>query len=148
MRTSTVVTDFPFILSGLKNKKKKKKPCCKGALERITLDFSKPGEEKFCGNQNPWNAKGEREERPGRPVVARDQNTAFDYYYHEGSFESSFSARYSKWDDNQVWSSQEWKTDTSMCARSGNPLSLLGKDENPNQVSFTRRPSTMEQRNL
>ena len=31
------------------------------------------------------------------------------------------SARYSKWDDNHAWSSQEWKTDTEMCERSGRP---------------------------
>ena len=47
--------------------------------------------------------------------------TASDYY-HEQSLESSFSARYSKWDDNQGWSSQEWKPDTSMCDRSGQPV--------------------------
>ena len=34
-----------------------------------------------------------------------------------------------KWDDNQAWSSQEWKTDTSMCDRSGQPVvTFLGKD--------------------
>ena len=43
--------------------------------------------------------------------------------YHEQSTVSSFSARYSKWDDNQAWSSQEWKTDISMCDRSGSPRS-------------------------
>ena len=53
-----------------------------------------------------------REERTGQPLVGSDQKTASDYY-HEQSIESSFSARYSKWDDNQVWSSQEWKTVTS-----------------------------------
>ena len=35
--------------------------------------------------------------------------------------ESFSSARYSKWDDNHAWSSQEWKTDTEMCERSGRP---------------------------
>ena len=75
---------------------------------------------KRSGNQNPWSA-AEREDRTGQPVVSSDPKTASDYY-HEQSIESSFSARYSKWDDNQAWSSQEWKTDTSMCDRSGNPL--------------------------
>ena len=70
-----------------------------------------PGRRSY-GNQNPWSAKAEREDRPGQSVVGSDPKTASDYY-HEQSIESSFSARYSKWDDNQAWSSQEWKTDTS-----------------------------------
>ena len=79
-----------------------------------------PGKRSY-GNQNPWSAKAEREERTVQPVVGSDPKTASDYY-HEQSSESSFSARYSKWDDNQAWSSQEWKTDTSMCDRSGQPV--------------------------
>ena len=35
--------------------------------------------------------------------------------------ESFSSASYSKWDDDRVWSSQEWKTDTEMYERSGRP---------------------------
>ena len=35
--------------------------------------------------------------------------------------ESFSSASYTKWDDNRAWSSQEWKTDTEMCERSGRP---------------------------
>ena len=79
-----------------------------------------PGK-RSSGNQNRWNAEAEREDRPGQPVVGSDPKTAPDYY-HEQSTESSFSARYSKWDDNQARSSQEWKTDTSMCDRSGQPV--------------------------
>ena len=52
----------------------------------------------------------------GNLLSAATKKTASDYC-HEQSIESSFSARYSKWDDNQVWSSQEWKADTSMCDR-------------------------------
>ena len=37
-------------------------------------------------------------------------------------WKASFAARYSKWDVHQAWSSQEWKTDTWMCYRSGIPL--------------------------
>ena len=65
------------------------------------------------GNQNPWSAKAEREDRTVQPVAGSDPKTASDDY-HEPSIESSFSARYSKWDDNQAWSSQEWKADKSM----------------------------------
>ena len=35
--------------------------------------------------------------------------------------ESFSSASYTKWDDDRAWSSQEWKTDTEMCERSGRP---------------------------
>ena len=60
----------------------------------------------------------EREDRLGQPVVGSDPKTASDYY-HEQSIESSFSARYSKWDDNKAWSSQEWKSDELMEVRKG-----------------------------
>ena len=63
-----------------------------------------PGKRSF-ENQDPWSSKAEREERTGQPVVGSDQKTASDYY-HEQSIESSFSARYSEWDDNQAWFSR------------------------------------------
>ena len=47
-----------------------------------------------------------------------------------------FSARYSKWDDNQAWSSQEWKTDTSMCGRSGQPVFTSWGKTRESQSSF------------
>ena len=72
------------------------------------------------GNQDPWSMNAEKEERPGEPVVGSDRKTASDYY-HEQFIESSSSASYSKWDDNHAWSSQESKTDTEMCKRSGRP---------------------------
>ena len=56
-------------------------------------------------------------ERPHLTIIMK---TASDYY-HEQFIESSSSASYSKWDDNHAWSSQEWKTDTEMCERSGRP---------------------------
>ena len=73
------------------------------------------------GNQNPWSTIAEKEERPGRPDVGSDRKIAFDYYYNEQFIESFSSASYSKWDDDHAWSSQEWKTDTEMCERSGRP---------------------------
>ena len=39
---------------------------------------------KRCyGNQNPWKAKAEREERTGQTVVGSDQKTASDYYHEQ-----------------------------------------------------------------
>ena len=76
-----------------------------------------------------------REERTGQPVVGSDQKTASDYY-HEQSIESSFSTRYSNWDDNQAFSSQEWKTDTSMCERSGQLVISSWRETHESQSSF------------
>ena len=36
--------------------------------------------------------------------------------------ESFSSARYSRWDDDKAWSSQEWKADKSMDERTGQPV--------------------------
>ena len=99
------------------------------------------------GNQDIWCTIAEKEERTGQPVVDSDLKTAPDYY-HEQSVESSFSARYSKWDDNQAWSSQEWKADTSMCDRSGQPVVTSWRKTRESQSSFFHeKTSTMEQRN-
>ena len=76
-----------------------------------------PGKRSY-GSQNPWIAKSEREDRTGQPVVGSDPKTASGCC-HEQSVGGSFSARYSKWDDNQAWSSQEWKTGIETCERSG-----------------------------
>ena len=76
-----------------------------------------------------------REDRTEQPVMGSDPKTAFDYY-HEQSTESSFSARYSKWDDNQAWSSQEWKSDTSMCDRTGQPVVTSWGKTRESQSSF------------
>ena len=41
-----------------------------------------------------------------------------------------------KGDDNQAWSSQEWKTDTSMCDRSGQPVVTSWGETRESQSSF------------
>ena len=67
-----------------------------------------PGKRSY-GNQDPWSAKAERERiERGNPLWAATRKPRLDCY-HEQSTESSFSARYSKWDDNKAWYSQEWK---------------------------------------
>ena len=43
---------------------------------------------------------------------------------------------HSKWDDNQAWSSQEWKTDTSMSDRSGQPVVTSWGKTRESQTSF------------
>ena len=101
-----------------------------------------PGKKSY-GNQNPWSAKAEREDRPGQPVVGSDPKTASDYH-HEQFIESSFSARYSKWDDNQAWSSQEWKTDTSMCDRSVQPVVIPERGARPQQFIIGNDETELE----
>ena len=85
--------------------------------------------------KNPWSAKAEREDRTGQLVVGSDRKTVFDCY-HEHFTESSFSVRYSKWDDDKVWSSQEWKSDTSMCDRTGQPVVTSWGKTHESQSSF------------
>ena len=117
------------------------------APSNLSSSTSESPGKRSCGNQDPWSAKVEREDRTGQPVVGSDPKTAPDYY-REQSIESSFSARYSKWDDNKAWSSQEWKADPPTGDGTGQPfVTSWEKHTSPNQVSFMRRLSTMEQRN-
>ena len=99
------------------------------------------------GNQSPWCAKAEKEDRTVQPVAGSDPRTVLGYY-HEQFIEGSFSARYSKWEDDKAWSSQEWKADKSMDGGTVQPVvTSWERHTSPNQVSFMRRPSTMERCN-
>ena len=93
-----------------------------------------PGKKSY-GNQGPWSAKAEREDRTVQPVVGSDPKTVPDYY-HEQSTKSSFSARYSKWDDNKACSSQEWKVDKPMGDRTGQPVVTSWRKAHESQSSF------------
>ena len=87
------------------------------------------------GNQDPWSAKAERERiERGNPLWAATQEPCLTY--HEHSTESSFSARYSKWDDNKAWSSQEWKADKPMGDRTGQPVVTSWGNTRESQPSF------------
>ena len=107
-------------------------PHCKGAFELIILDVRKPCLKRSYGNQNPSNARVEREDRTGQPVVGSDPKTASDYY-HEQSMGSSFS---------------EWKTDTSMFDRSEQPVVTSWGKTRESQSSFflekTQRDGTAQ----
>ena len=61
---------------------------------------------KSFGNQSRWSAKAEKDDRTGQPVVDRDV----------------YSARYSRWNDDKAWSSQEWKADKSIDDRTVQPV--------------------------
>ena len=72
------------------------------------------------GSQDPWSSIA-KEDRSGRLVKGTDLFEASDHHYHEQFMESFSSASYSKWDDDRVWSSQEWKTEIKTYDRSGRP---------------------------
>ena len=77
--------------------------------------------EKSYGSQSPWSAKAEKYDRTEQPVVDRD--TSHESVNHHKQFvESSYSARYSGWDDDKAWSSQEWKADELMDDRTVTPV--------------------------
>ena len=110
---------------------------------KVSSSTSESAGKRSCGNQNPWSARTEREERSWQPVVDSDQKIASDYY-HEQSIESSLSTRYSKWDDYQAWTSQEWKTDTSMCERSGQPVVIPQRGARPQQFIIGNDQTELE----
>ena len=65
-------------------------------------------------------------------------------YYHEQFIESSFSAHYSKWDDNQAWSSQEWKADTWTCDQTGQPVVIPQTGARPQQFIIGNDETELE----
>ena len=93
-----------------------------------------PGKKSY-GCQSPWSGKAETDGRAEQPVVDRDASRE-SMRYHKQFVESSYSARYSRWDDDKAWSSQEWKTDTSMCERSGQPVVTSWGKTRESQPSF------------
>ena len=80
---------------------------------------SSPGK-KHYGSQDPWKSVA-GEDRSGRPDKGTDLFEASDHYFPEQFMESFSSTNYSKLDDDRAWSSQQWKTETTTCERSGRP---------------------------
>ena len=59
-------------------------------------------------------------------------------HHHKRSVESSYSARYSGWDDDKVWSSQEWKADELMDDRTETPVVCSWARTHEFQSRFSR----------
>ena len=78
-----------------------------------------PGK-RYYGSQNSWSSIA-KEDRSGRPEKDTDLFDAPDHYYHEQFMESSFSASYSKFDDDRFLFFQEWRTETTTYDRLGRP---------------------------
>ena len=70
---------------------------------------------------NESSAKAEKYDRTGQPVVGRYASHE-SVHHHKQFVEISYSARYSGWDDDKAWSSQEWKADPPMGDRTGQPV--------------------------
>ena len=94
-------------------------------------------------SQSPWSAKAEEYDGTVRPVVGRDTSHA-PGHQNKQFVECSYSARYSGWDDDKAWSSQEWKADELMDDRTATPVVASWQGHtSSNQVSLMRRPSTL-----
>ena len=108
------------------------------AMAPSTLSSSaseSPGKKSY-GSQSPWSAKAEKYDRTGQPVVGSDPRTAHGHH-HKQFVESSYSARYSGWDDDKVWSSQEWKADELMDDGTGTPVLASWASTHEFQSSFS-----------
>ena len=79
-----------------------------------------PGKKSY-ESQSPWSAKAEKDVRTVQPVVDRDASHE-SMHHHKQFVESSYSARYSRWDNDEAWSSQEWKADELKNDRTGEPV--------------------------
>ena len=93
-----------------------------------------PGKRSY-ESQSPWSAKAEEYDRTVTPVVGRD--TSHEPRHHHKQFvESSYSARYSGWDDDKAWCFQEWKAEKSMNDRTVQPVATSWGETHEFQSSF------------
>ena len=89
-------------------------------------------------SQSPLSMQAEKYDRTGQPVVGSDPRTA-PGHHHKQFVESSYSARYSGWDDDKAWSSsQEWKSDELMDDRTRTPVVFSWARTNEFQSCFSR----------
>ena len=85
-------------------------------------------------SQSLLSAKAKMYDRNGKPVVCRD--TSHEQGHHHKQFVgSSHSARYSEWNIEKAWSSQEWKSDEWMIER-GETRSLPSKRSTRFSITF------------
>ena len=102
------------------------------APSNLSSSASESPEKRSYESQSPWSAKAEKYDRTVTPVVGRD--TSHEPVHHHKQFVgSSYSARYSGWDDDKAWSSQEWKADELMDDRTGTPVVCPQRGARPQQ---------------
>ena len=119
------------------NVKTKNKSDCKGSPNYAIFCIRKHGEERSYESQSPWSAKAEEYDRTGQPVVGRGTSHA-PGHHHKQFVESSYSARYSGWDDDKAWSCQEWKADKLMDDRTRTPVVCSRERTHEFQSRFSR----------
>ena len=73
------------------------------APSTLSSSASESPEKRSYESQSPWSAKAEKYDRTGTPVVGRDTNYASGHH-HKRFAKSSYSASYSRWDDDKAWS--------------------------------------------
>ena len=103
-----------------------------------------PGKKSY-ESQSPWSAKSEKNDRTGTLVVGRD--TSHEPGHHHKQFvESSYSARYSGWDDDKAWSSQEqeWKADELIHDRTVTPVVCPQRKVRPQQFIIGNDETELE----
>ena len=88
-------------------------------------------------------AKAEEYDRTGTPVVDRDASHE-SIHHHKQFVESSYSARYSRWDNDKAWSSQEWEADKSMDDITGQPVVASWARTHEIQSSFSQEKTKHE----
>ena len=107
------------------------------APSNLSSSASESPEKRSYESQSPWSAKAEKYDRTVTPVVGRD--TSHEPVHHHKQFVgSSYSARYSGWDDDKAWSSQEWKADELMDDRTGTPVVCSWARTHEFQSRFSR----------
>ena len=91
------------------------------APSTLSSSASENPEKRSYESQSRLSMQAEKYDRTGQPVVSRDASDE-SMYHHKQFVDSSYSARYSGWDDDKAWSSQEWKADELMDDRTGKPV--------------------------
>ena len=101
-------------------------------MSLIASSASESLEKKSYGSQSLWSAKVEKYDRTGQPVVRGDASHE-SMHHHKQFVSSSYSARYSGWDDDKAWSFQEWKADELMEDRTETPVVCPQRGAMPQQ---------------
>ena len=91
------------------------------APSNVSSSTSESPVKRRYGSQSRWSEKAEKDDRTGQPVVDRDASHE-SVHHHKQFVESSYSARYSGWDEDKAWSPQEWKADELIDDRTEQPV--------------------------
>ena len=107
------------------------------ALSTLSSSASESPVKSSYESQSPWSAKAEEYDRTEKLFLAVTQVTR-QGTTTKGFVESSHSARYSGWDDEKAWLSQEWKADELMDDRTGTPVVCSRARTHEFQSRFSR----------